>query len=123
MLWKIVEPGFYFVMVLLDVPSFVWHGWLEILNKDGRCGGESGIFYGVFGQLGLGCLFYLTLRLMRAIFVLPLAFAETQYEKRSGFSKSTCLQFVCSRLKQLFFQLGTELPYLVLMDLVLIAVQ
>jgi len=39
---------FDFLVILLDVPAFVWYGWLEVFKNDGLCAGDSGTMYGIW---------------------------------------------------------------------------
>jgi hypothetical protein len=56
---------FDFLTILLDFPSFVWHGWLEVFHKDEICGGDTGTSYGIYMHLALGVLFYVTMRSLK----------------------------------------------------------
>ena len=40
MLFCMAYATFDFILILLDVPSFFWHGWLKILKTDEHCGQE-----------------------------------------------------------------------------------
>ena len=38
--WEILRCIFEFAVILLDVPAFIWYGWLDVLENDGHCGGD-----------------------------------------------------------------------------------
>ena len=39
--WEILRCIFEVCVILFDFPAFIWYGWLDILQKDGHCGGEA----------------------------------------------------------------------------------
>jgi hypothetical protein len=36
-LWPTAHFVFDFLMILLDVPAFIWYGWSKILYQNGNC--------------------------------------------------------------------------------------
>jgi len=46
MAFLLAHSIFDFIVILLDVPAFIWYGWLEVLNKDGHCDKDSS--YGIW---------------------------------------------------------------------------
>ena len=61
------DTVFDFLVVLFDVPAYIWYWWLEVLVQTGYCGGDSGTTYGIYKQLVLGMLFYMSLRILKII--------------------------------------------------------
>ena len=62
--WEALRCIFEVTVILLDFPAFIWYGWLDVLQKDGHCGGldvDGRTTYGIYMQLVLGILFYLSL--------------------------------------------------------------
>ena len=35
--WEIQRCLFEFLVILLDLPAFIWYGWLDVLQNDGHC--------------------------------------------------------------------------------------
>ena len=69
-MWEVLRCIFEVLVILLDFPAFIWYGWLDVLQNDGHCGGQvlslsevgdEKTTYGIYMQLALGVLFYLSL--------------------------------------------------------------
>ena len=89
---------FDFVVILLDIPALIWYGWLEVLVSNGHCGGDSGTTYGIYMQLVLGILFYITLRGLKTIFHTPMMIYQLRYQQQMGFWRKGCLSLLMQRI-------------------------
>ena len=80
---------FDFSVILLDVPAFIWYGWLSVFESDGTCDKD----FGPYSQLGIGVLWYLSLKGIRELWTKPIRYYEMTYDRKKGLADSTCCQW------------------------------
>ena len=73
---------FDFFIILSDMPAVVWYWWLQHFVKKGKCGDMSGTTYGVYMQLTVSALLYLTLRLFKILWHTPGNSYQLRYLQR-----------------------------------------
>lgn len=96
---------FDFLVILLDAPSFIWHGWLKVLNNDEICGVKHDTVYGIYMHLALGVLFYITIKTLKELLKLPLFAYETIIDRRYGLANTSCLSFFIAHTIDIFVKL------------------
>lgn len=110
-----------FVIILIDAPAFVWYGWLDVMRKNDHCG--PGDEYGIYVELALVILWYLTFKFIKEFLLTFVRFYEMTYERKNGYSEATCCSFVIIQIIVFFQKLFNELPILILAAAVLTAVK
>ena len=121
-IWEVLRCIFEVLVILLDFPAFIWYGWLDVLENDGHCGAQDdGTFdtYGIYMQLALGILFYLSLSIVYELYFLPARIYEHCYEKSKGFTTASNCQFFFFQVICYVRKLAVELPILLLTALLL----
>ena len=83
------------------------------------CGGESGTTYGIYMQLPLAALLYLTLRLMKILWHTPGNSYQLMYLQKMGFWQPGCLSIVMQRISSFLSLTLMELPILIIAAFVL----
>ena len=61
LVWVFANFIFDFMVILFDIPAFIWYGWLKVMQNDEYCGGDTDKTYGIYMQLAFGILFFITL--------------------------------------------------------------
>mmetsp|Transcript_9330 Transcript_9330/g.11419 ORF Transcript_9330/g.11419 Transcript_9330/m.11419 type:complete len:175 (-) Transcript_9330:777-1301(-) len=109
--WLVADFIFDFLVILLDLPSFVWYGWLKVLKNDDECSVVDS--HGIWDQLYLGILFYLALKTVKELYLTPIRRYETTYNNKMGISDQNCCRFVYMSLVEFLLKVLTELPILI----------
>ena len=103
-----------FSVILLDAPAFVWYGWLKVFKDTERCGETTATSYGIYMQLALAILFYITMKLIKEIWLTFFRAYDTIIYRRHGLSETTSCQFICQTVVSFFLTAFFECPLMIL---------
>ena len=111
--------AFDFLIILFDVPAYIWYWWLDVLVQTGYCGGDSGTTYGIYKQLVLGMLFYMSLRILKIIWHTYGNSKILRYLQEKGFWRKGWVPIIMQRILSCASLTFKELPILIMGAVVL----